>query len=40
MSKKLKDYVVDGSGLELKENIDKIIKKSGFIVKWISENLE
>lgn len=40
MSKRLKDYVVDGSSKELQKNIDKIIKKSKFITRWINQNLE
>lgn len=40
MSKKLKDHVVCGSDLELKKNLDKIVKKSKFIIRWIDKNLE
>ncbi|MGI3039923.1 hypothetical protein [Vibrio diabolicus] len=40
MSKKLKDHVVDGSNIELKKNIDKIVKKSKFIIRWIDKNVE
>jgi len=39
MPKKLKDHVVEGSNLELKKSIDKIIKKSQFICRWIDKNL-
>ncbi|QZO15654.1 DUF5677 domain-containing protein [Pseudoalteromonas piscicida] len=40
MPKKLKDHVVEGSNLELKKNIDKIIKKSKFISRWIDKNVD
>ena len=39
MTKKLKDHVVEGNTLELKKSIDKIIKKSQFICRWINKNL-
>lgn len=40
MPKKLKDHVVDGSNLELIKSIDKIIRKSRFIIRWEEKNLE
>ena len=40
MTKKLKDHVVDGSNIQLRKNIDKMIKKSKFINRWISSNVE
>jgi len=40
MSKKIKDYVVEGDQIELKKNLHKIIKKSRFINRWIEKNIE
>lgn len=39
MSKRLRDHVVEGNQLELKKNVDKIIKKSRFIIRWIDRNV-
>jgi hypothetical protein len=39
MSKRLRDHVVEGSQIELKKNVDKIIKKSRFIIRWIDKNV-
>jgi hypothetical protein len=39
MSKKLKDYVVESNQAELKNNLDKIIKKCRFINRWIEKNI-
>ncbi|MFD1009070.1 hypothetical protein [Oceanisphaera ostreae] len=40
MAKKLKDHVVEGNNIQLRKNIDKIIKKSKFISRWITKNIE
>lgn len=40
MAKKLKDHVVEGSNIQLINNIDKIVKKSKFISRWVSRNID
>jgi hypothetical protein len=39
MSKRLKDHVRESNQIELKKNVDKIIKKSKFIHRWIDKNV-
>lgn len=39
MSKKLKNHVVESNQVELKSNLDKIIKKCRFINRWIEKNI-
>jgi hypothetical protein len=39
MSNRLRDHVVESSQIELKKNVDKIIKKSRFIIRWIDKNV-
>ncbi|NRA22577.1 MAG: hypothetical protein HRU05_19060 [Oceanospirillaceae bacterium] len=38
-TKRLKDYVVEGNQLDLKKKLDKAIKKSRYINRWIEKNL-
>jgi hypothetical protein len=40
MTKRLKDHVKESNQIELKKNLDKIIKKSRFINQWIEKNIE
>jgi len=40
MRKKLKEYVVDSNQIELKKNLDKIIKKSRYIKRWCEKNTQ
>lgn len=39
MSKRLSDYVIEGNQIELKKNLDKIIKKAKLIRRWIEKNI-
>lgn len=40
MSKRLRDHVVESNQIEFKKNLDKIIKKSRFINRWIEKNID
>lgn len=39
MSKRLRDYVIESNQIELKKNVEKIIKNSRFIIRWIDANV-
>lgn len=39
MSKRLRDHVHESNQVELKKNVDKIIKKSKFIHQWVDKNI-
>ena len=39
MNKRLRDHVIESNQVELKKNVDKIIKKSRFIIRWIDKNV-
>lgn len=39
MSKRLRDHVRESNQVELKKNVDKIIKKSKFIYQWVDKNI-
>lgn len=39
MSKRLRDHVIECNQIELKKNVEKIIKKSRFIIRWIDKNV-
>lgn len=40
MAKRLKDHVVEGNNIQLIKKIDKIVKKSKFISRWVDKNVE
>tara|TARA_R110001583_G_scaffold64332_1_gene186963 strand:- start:2290 stop:2994 length:705 start_codon:yes stop_codon:yes gene_type:complete len=40
MTKRLKDNVIENNQIELKKSLDKIIKKSRFINRWIEKNID
>lgn len=39
MSKRLRDHIRESNQIELKKNVDKIIKKSKFIRRWVDKNV-
>lgn len=40
MSKRLRDHLVESNQVELKHNLDKIVKKCRFIIRWIDKNTD
>lgn len=40
MSKKLRNHVVESNKIELKNNLDKIVKKCRFIIRWIEKSTD
>src|SRR5690554_7333776 len=40
MTKRLRNYVIESSQAELKNNVEKIIRKSRLINRWIDKNIE
>lgn len=40
MTKKLKDYVVDGSQIEFRQKLDKMIVEARIINQWIKKNIQ
>ena len=40
MSKKLIDHVVESTQVELKNNLDNVVKKCRFVILWVEKNID